>query len=199
MLLLVGIALPSHKNLSAHESRTEKNKPILVEEIPPIAVLPGQAALNKPAPDFKLQDLEGNWVSLSDLKGKVVVLDFWATWCAPCIKSFPAMQLAVDNYKDDPDVEFLFINTWEQRPDPLKAVKRLMEKRNFDFQVLMDTKDPGTGKNPVVESYAVRGIPAKFIIDEKGNIRYQVSGFSGSNEEQVEKLTAMIENSKTNQ
>src|SRR5690554_8083345 len=88
-----------------------------------------QEAQPEPAPDFTLEDLEGNTVSLKDLEGKVVVLDFWATWCAPCIKSFPAMQMAVNKYKDDPEVEFLFINTWEQRDEPKDMIQQLMTRR----------------------------------------------------------------------
>jgi cytochrome c biogenesis protein CcmG/thiol:disulfide interchange protein DsbE len=80
----------------------------------------------KPAPDFNLRDLEGNEVSLANHRKKVAVLDFWATWCAPCIKSFPAMQMAVDKYKRDPDVTFLFITTWEQKPNAQQSVQQSM-------------------------------------------------------------------------
>lgn len=151
----------------------------------------------EPAPSFTLMDLDGQAVSLSDLKGKVVVLDFWATWCAPCIKSFPAMQMAVDRYKEDPLVEFLFINTWEQREDPTDFVRQFLEKRGFDFTVLMDKKDPVSKRNPVVESYGVNGIPAKIIIDVKGNIRHKLTGFKGGDDEaQVQELSELIEDSK---
>src|SRR5690554_8077703 len=111
-----------------------------------------QEAQPEPAPDFTLEDLEGNTVSLSDFEGKVVVLDFWATWCAPCIKSFPAMQMAIDRYKEDPDVAFFFINTWEQLEDPAEFVRQFMKKRGFDFSVLIDKKDPVLKRNPVVRS-----------------------------------------------
>lgn len=151
----------------------------------------------EPAPNFTLLDLEGNKVSLEDYKGKVVVLDFWATWCAPCIKSFPAMQLAVDRYKEDPDVQFLFINTWEQKDNPTPMVQRFMDKRGFNFLVLVDKKDAESKVNPVVESYGVMGIPAKFIIDGDGNIRHRLTGFTGGdNEEQVKELSLLIESSR---
>src|SRR5690554_4968069 len=151
----------------------------------------------EPAPDFTLEDLEGKTVSLKDLEGKVVVLDFWATWCAPCIKSFPAMQMAVNKYKDDPEVEFLFINTWEQRDEPKDMIQQLMTRRGFDFIVLMDEKDPVSKRNPVVESYGVIGIPAKFIIDTKGNIRHKITGFKGGNNEaQVQELASLIESAR---
>ena len=151
----------------------------------------------EPAPSFTLMDLDGQAVSLDELKGKVVVLDFWATWCAPCIKSFPAMQMAVDKYKDDPAVEFLFINTWELREDPTDFVQQFLEKRGFDFTVLMDKKDPVSKRNPVVESYGVNGIPAKFIIDVDGNIRHKLTGFKGGdNEAQVQELSELIESSR---
>lgn len=154
------------------------------------------ALVTKPAPDFNLLDLEGNTVSLKELKGKVVVLDFWATWCAPCINSFPAMQKAVDLYKDDQNVKFLFINTWEQKKDPQKTIQQFLAKRGFDFQVLMDIKEPGSSEDLVVESYGVRGIPAKFIIDGQGMIRYHVLGFAGDDEEVIKELTEMIESAK---
>ncbi len=69
--------------------------------------------IDKDAAQFTLKDLEGNEVSLENLKGKTVILDYWATWCGPCIASFPGMQRAVDKYKDDESVQFLFINSWE--------------------------------------------------------------------------------------
>src|SRR5690606_13451695 len=65
----------------------------------------------KPAPAFELLNLKGETVSLASLKGKVVVLDFWATWCQPCIRSFPGMKAAQAMYEDDDQVQFLFINT----------------------------------------------------------------------------------------
>jgi len=156
-----------------------------------------QNAKPEPAPNFTLQDLEGNSVSLKDLKGKVVVLDFWATWCAPCIQSFPAMQMAVNKYKDDPEVEFLFINTWEQKEEPKDMIQQLMTRWGFNFTVLIDEKDPVSKRNPVVESYGVIGIPTKFIIDPKGNIISKVTGFKGGdNESQVRELTSLIENAR---
>jgi thiol-disulfide isomerase/thioredoxin len=58
--------------------------------------------------------LNGNEVSLEQFKGKIVIIDFWATWCGPCLQSFPGLQTSVDKYKDNNDVKFLFINTWER-------------------------------------------------------------------------------------
>jgi len=148
------------------------------------------------APDFTLQDLDGNTTSLSELRGKVVVLDFWATWCVPCIKSFPAMQIAMDNYGSDPDVEFLFINTWEQRANPTEWVQAFMKKRGLTFPVLMDLKNPETNKHPVLDKYGIRSIPAKFIIDKDGFISYQGTGFQGDDEAVVRELISLIEQAR---
>nr|WP_276898595.1 TlpA family protein disulfide reductase [Pedobacter kyonggii] len=132
-----------------------------------------------PAPDFTLKDLDGNIVSLKGLKGKVIVIDFWSTWCVPCKKSFPAMQLAVNAYKNDPFVKFLFIHTWETTKTPVEDVKNYIAKSGFNFQVPMDLKD-GTGRNAAVEAYGVSAIPAKFIIDKAGNIVFKLTGFTGT-------------------
>jgi len=148
---------------------------------------------NKPAPAFVLKDVNGNTVNSESLKGKVVVLDFWATWCGPCKRSFPAMQMAVNKFKDNPNVQFLFIHTWERgEEDATVAAKKYVDDNKYPFQVLMDLKDEN-GSNKVVESFGITGIPTKFILDKNGNIRFSVTGFSGGNEAAVAELSAMIE------
>lgn len=116
--------------------------------------------------DFLLKNLKGQEVSLSSLANKVVVLDFWASWCIPCRSSFPEMQKLVNKYKDDDKVVFLFIDVWEKTT--LKKMKErateIMNEGNYNFNVLLDEK------NKVVMEYKINAIPVKFIIDNKGNI-----------------------------
>lgn len=144
-----------------------------------------------PAPNFTLKDLDGNVVSLKDLKGKIVVLDFWSTWCVPCKKSFPAMQLAVNTYKNDASVKFLFIHTWETSKTPVEDVKKYIAQSGFNFQVLMDLKD-GTGRNAAVEDYGVSAIPAKFVIDKAGNIVFKLTGFTGTDAAALQEISERI-------
>jgi peroxiredoxin len=154
-------------------------------------------AINQPAPDFLLKDVDGNDVRLSDYRGKVVVLDFWATWCGPCKASFPAMQKAVNKYKDDPNVKFLFLHTWEKgEGDPAKNAKSYIVDNNYTFTILMDLRDPKTNASAVASAYKVSGIPAKFVIDTNGNIRFSTSGFSPDIDKAVEELSNMIEFAK---
>lgn len=150
-------------------------------------------ALSQEAPDFELKDVDGNTVKLADLRGKVVVLDFWATWCGPCKASFPAMQKAVNKYEDDENVRFLFLHTWERAKDPIKDAKDYVVTNNYSFEVLMDLRDSETKESAVAKVYGVRGIPTKVIIDPNGQIRFNTSGFSADEEKAVSELSAMIE------
>ena len=148
--------------------------------------------IKRPAAMFSLKDVDGNTVSLEDYKGKTIVLDFWATWCVPCKKSFPAMKMAVNKYKDDPNVKFFFIHTWETG-DVTSEAKKYMNDHQYPFEVLMDLKEAGTGVNKVAKSYRVSAIPAKFVIDKNANIRFVLSDFWADDDAAVEELSAMIE------
>lgn len=152
--------------------------------------------ISKTAPAFEVKDITGKTVSLADFKGKTIVIDFWATWCGPCKKSFPAMQLAVNKYKNDPNVKFLFVHTWERGTEtPQKDAADYLAQNKYSFDLYMDTKDEKSQKNPAVSAFEVTGIPTKFIIDGKGNIRFNVVGFSGAggDESAATELATMIE------
>ena len=146
-----------------------------------------KSMLNEKAPAFALVDLEGKKVALNDLKGKVVVVDFWATWCGPCIASFPGMQKMVNKYKEDPNVKFVFIDTWERGEDKEKNASSFVSNNKYTFHVLMDNDDK------VVAEFKVDGIPTKFVIDKNGVIRFKSVGYDGSDDKLMNELTAMID------
>jgi thiol-disulfide isomerase/thioredoxin len=143
--------------------------------------------VDKPSFPFTLKDLDGRAVSLSSLQGKIVILDFWATWCAPCLASFPGMQKAVDRFAGDTNVVFLFINTSEKGKDIDKRVASFVASKKYSFRVLLD------GDYNVRDAYEARSIPHKFFIDQKGRIRLRTVGYSGSPDRLVDEIAAVIE------
>jgi len=120
-----------------------------------------------PATDFELQDMDEEKVRLSDYKGKVVLLNFWATWCPPCIREMPSMerlhqQVDADGFKviavnQMEDVDQVFAFTGQLEIDPT-------------FEILFDTT------SAVSRDYAVRGLPTTYLIDKDGRIRYRAVG-----------------------
>ncbi|MGE5399571.1 MAG: TlpA family protein disulfide reductase [Ignavibacteriales bacterium] len=138
------------------------------------------------APDFSLLDLDGKQVALSSLKGKTLILDFWATWCSPCRASFPGMKKAVEMYSSNPDVRFLFINTRERVADKKKNAADFIAKNNYPFHVLLDND------SRVLNMYKVPGIPTKFVIDKDGMIRFKVVGYDGNTDQMVEEIKTML-------
>jgi thiol-disulfide isomerase/thioredoxin len=149
--------------------------------------------INQPAPVFTLMDLDGKAVSLGDLKGKVVIVDFWATWCGPCKASFPGMQMAVTKFKDNPNVKFIFVDCWENGDNYLPGVKNFIADNKYTFHVLVDEKGADDRQSKVVSTFGVDGIPTKFIIDKNGNIRFKYVGYSGTPEKVLDEVSNMVD------
>ncbi len=150
--------------------------------------------LSENAEDFELSDLEGNTVKLSDLRGKTVILDFWATWCGPCKQSFPGMQKAVEEYSDNEDVEFYFVNTWENGDSRKKDVSEFIEENNYSFHVLMDEPvAEGSREFTTTSNFGINGIPTKIIVGPEGKVNFKKVGYSGNNEKMLKEIGLMIE------
>jgi peroxiredoxin len=140
--------------------------------LPLLIAPPAQAAwINDTAPDFTLHDMAGNSVSLPSLKGKVVLIDFWATWCQPCKKEFPALNRLADNHKDA-DFVILGINLDKKKENAAEFLERMGLSLSKNMIVLLDPQ------SSVVSSYAARAMPTSFIIDKTGLIRYVHLGFN---------------------
>lgn len=122
--------------------------------------------------DFTLQDLQGKPISLSDYKGKVVFIDFWATWCPPCRMSIPYVEMLYEKYKDNENFVILGINAQEDKDTILKFLK----KQKMSYPILL-------GDRKVLSGYRIVSIPKFVIIDKKGNVYSEYSGFAPGKEE----------------
>jgi len=112
-----------------------------------------------PPVDFNLLDLTGKRVILSGLKGKIVFLNFWATWCSPCREEMPSMQKLYARFKDK-DFAMVAVSLNE----PASAVKNFFKDYNLTFTALLDSD------GELMSPYGIRGIPNTFIIDRDGTI-----------------------------
>jgi thiol-disulfide isomerase/thioredoxin len=126
----------------------------------------GELAIGASAPTFELTDLRGQTVSLSQFRGKIVILDFWATWCGPCRMSMPLLEKLQKENPDD--LKLLAINLEE----PLDLVRDYVARQNINTTVLLDSE----GK--VGRIYGSESIPMQVLIDKKGIIRDVKVGFS---------------------
>jgi thiol-disulfide isomerase/thioredoxin len=132
-----------------------------------------------PAKDFTLEDLDGKTHRLSDYKGKVVVLNFWASWCPPCRREMPSMERLYQKLKNEPftmlapnqleNFDLVFTFTGQLEPAPT-------------FPILLDPK----GKTP--HEWGVKGLPASFIVDKQGRVAYRAMGGREFDHPEIEKV-----------
>ena len=128
----------------------------------------------KDAADFKLPMLEGDDFSLSKAKGKVVVLDFWATWCGPCVKSLPGLIEAMSKFPKD-DVSFVAVNQGETKDQ----VKKFLTARQWQMPVGFDADQK------VAQKYGVEGIPHTVVIDREGKIAFTQTGLTPNGDQKI--------------
>jgi peroxiredoxin len=137
------------------------------------AVKPGDRA-----PDFTLKTLDGTAVRLSSLKGQVVVLDFWASWCVPCKKELPALDGLARRWKDaGKAVTVIAVGIDKERG---KAEKLLSGLKIANLTVLLDPD----GKTPA--AYDVPTMPSSYVIDAKGIIKHVHAGYSNGDERKIQ-------------
>ncbi|OKS84530.1 TlpA family protein disulfide reductase [Mucilaginibacter polytrichastri] len=152
--------------------------------------------LNKDIMPFAMEDSNGNIVRSTDWGDKIVVIDFWATWCRPCIAAFPGMQMLVDKYAKDPKVDFYFVGTM-QFGDYKQKVKDFMKREGWRFKVLHDGINKKTGEEDEVFSTFAKmfnssGIPRKVILKD-GIMRYTTEGYGGSPSELEDEISYAVE------
>lgn len=155
----------------AGETVVEEEKPV-EEEVPSdeeVGLQSEQAtsevefALGKPAPDFTLKNLAGEEVSLSDYRGKIVLVNFWATWCGYCDAEMPDLQKFDD---ENDDLVVLAVDVMEEKG----VVEDYIKKGGYTFDVVLDED----GK--ISQTYMVRGFPTSYFIDPEGILLVGVPG-----------------------
>lgn len=126
------------------------------------------------APEWQLNDAEGQTHALSEYRGKVVVLDFWATWCGPCSTVMARMQKLHEKLKER-GVVVIGVNSWEQN-DPVEVMK----KKGYDYKLLLKGEE-------IADAYGVTTLPAVYVIGADGKVIYRHEGLDDKN------LSSLIE------
>ena len=135
--------------------------------------MPANTTRVRPAPTFALPTLDGGTFDLAEHRGKVVIIDFWATWCAPCIASLPGVARLADDLGDE--VVLAAVNLRE----PNAKVERFVQDRGWTFPILMD-------RGVVGQKYGVNPIPHTLVVDRKGDIVFEQIGMGPNAKEQLE-------------
>jgi len=127
------------------------------------------------APDFTLKTIEGQEITLSGLRGKVVLLDFWATWCGPCKESIPHLTQLYKNYQDK---GFELIGMSLDKSGEVEMVRRFVKSMDIPYPIIMTPED-------VARNYKITGLPTTVLIDKEGKVREKIVGFNSTIGQQI--------------
>ncbi|MBU2597812.1 MAG: TlpA family protein disulfide reductase [Actinobacteria bacterium] len=134
------------------------------------------------APNFTLKNLNGEDVELSQIKGNIVLIDFWAVWCKPCVGKLPYIQSIHEKYGEE-SLVVLAINVSEKE----EKIKSFIEENNYTFPVLI-------GNKTVSNDYGAHAIPFVVLIDKEGTIRYTELGYrQGSEQKLINEIEKLLE------
>ncbi len=128
------------------------------------------------APDFSLKTLNGQEITLSGLRGKVILLDFWATWCGPCKESIPHLAQL---YRNQRERGFELIGMSKDRLEDIEMVRRFVTSMEIPYPIVITPDE-------VARKYRVTGLPTAILIDRRGTIRERIVGFNRAIGQQIE-------------
>lgn len=139
------------------------------------------ASVSGPAPNFTLKSLDGKNVKLSELAGNVVLINFWASWCGPCLQEMPLLN-AIHKKYEPLGFTVLGVNVEENSAN----AKAFLADRGVDFPVLLDTK------NKVSKLYDVIAMPTTVVVDRDGNMRFLHKGYKAGDENEYRKMVKKL-------
>jgi len=141
--------------------------------------------LDMPLPELALQQMDGTPIAQSEWRGRVTVLDFWGTWCPPCVQEMPVLSGIAAGYSHDPRVKFLLVNP-EMYADSPGKIRAFLQKQHLAIPVALDPAHTFFKIGPMQ-------FPAVLVIDRRGHIRYQANGYSGADRTRGELRNEMDE------
>lgn len=162
-LILVGTGCTNVAKDKEAEEIVDKDTVIIETPVNPVGPVKQDIEFGKEAPDFTLKNLDGEDVSLSDYRRKIVLINFWATWCVWCDKEMPDLQRL---HEENEDLVVLAVDSMEDK----EVVKKYIEKGGYDFEVALDSK------GDISMTYLVSGLPTSYFVDEDGILLLGVPG-----------------------
>ncbi len=141
---------------------------------------PAARTVQATIPDFTIQDLDGKTFDTKALRGKILIINFWATWCGPCRGEMPDIEKIYKQLGDD--VAFIAIDVPEERMTP-ETMKAFLKEGGFTFPVALDD-----AQNSVADRYKVGAIPTTLFVDAAGALAYKQVGAFPSGEEMLRKV-----------
>jgi peroxiredoxin len=181
-LLVATLALA----VTAHANPTKAPSPkdTSARASAPVAATPAPASAKaaglKTLPDFTLPDLDGKTHASKDWKGQVVLVDFWATWCAACRETIPALARLQDKYKS----QGLHVVGVSLDKGPKAKVSKFAKKLKVNYQILLDADDT------LSKVFGFEGLPSIYVFDRQGNLLKGMAGYTAVQDKELEELVA---------